>query len=177
MVVTLHGAESIARRGINPYLERAEKYGIILLAPDSRVRTWDVIQDGWGPDAEFIDRALGDLFGRCRIDPDQVAIEGFSDGATYALSLGVSNGDLFRKIVAFSPGFLFSASLIDRPHIFISHGIQDAVFPIDMCSRQIVPELLKTGYDVEYREFAGGHEITSDLIDESLVWLGIAAKS
>ncbi len=32
--------------------------------------------------------------------------QGFSDGASYALSLGVPNGDLFTHIVAFSPGFM-----------------------------------------------------------------------
>ena len=31
---------------------------------------------------------------------------GFSDGASYALSLGAANGDLFTHIAAFSPGFM-----------------------------------------------------------------------
>jgi phospholipase/carboxylesterase len=174
LVVMLHGAGSVGRRGINPYLERAEELGIILLAPDSRGRTWDVIHGSWGPDVAFIDRALGELFGRCRIEPEQIVVEGFSDGASYALSLGLSNGDLFRRIVAFSPGFVVSGSTIGEPAIFVTHGVNDAVLPINRCSRRIVPKLQREGYDVEYREFSGGHEISGELIDASLVWMGLA---
>ena len=41
---------------------------------------------------------------RCSIDRRRIAVGGFSDGATYALTLGVSNGDLFPAVIAFSPG-------------------------------------------------------------------------
>jgi phospholipase/carboxylesterase len=58
-----------------------------LLAPDSRDRTWDVILSSFGPDVDYIDRALGSTFQRYAIDPDRIAIGGFSDGASYALPL------------------------------------------------------------------------------------------
>jgi phospholipase/carboxylesterase len=35
-----------------------------------------------------------------------VALGGFSDGASYALSLDLTNGDLFASLIAFSPGFI-----------------------------------------------------------------------
>jgi predicted esterase len=34
-----------------------------------------------------------------------LAVSGFSDGASYALSIGPANGDLFTHVMAFSPGF------------------------------------------------------------------------
>jgi predicted esterase len=37
------------------------------------------------------------------IDPARVAIGGFSDGATYALSLGLINGDLFKRVAPSHP--------------------------------------------------------------------------
>lgn len=40
------------------------------------------------------------------IDPAHVAIGGFSDGASCALSLGLVNGDLFTHVMAFSPGLV-----------------------------------------------------------------------
>ena len=38
------------------------------------------------------------------------------------LSLGLINGDFFKSIVAFSPGFVISGDLHGQPRIFISHG-------------------------------------------------------
>jgi predicted esterase len=40
------------------------------------------------------------------VDRSAICCSGFSDGASYALSLGLSNGDLFSHILAFSPGFM-----------------------------------------------------------------------
>lgn len=37
---------------------------------------------------------------------------GFSDGASYALSLGQPNADVFSHIIAFSPGFMRAPSLV-----------------------------------------------------------------
>lgn len=60
----------------------------ILLAPDSRGRTWDFILGDYGPDVRFIDRALDHVFKRYNVHPGHIGIAGFSDGASYALSLG-----------------------------------------------------------------------------------------
>src|SRR5436190_993778 len=81
--------------------------------------------DGFGEDVAFLNRALESVFARLAVDPARVAIGGFSDGATYALSLGLANGDLFPRVVAFSPGFIISAPPHGRPRFFLSHGISD----------------------------------------------------
>jgi predicted esterase len=84
----------------------ADEAGLVLLAPESRGTTWDVLRGGYGPDVAFIDRALEQTFGRYAVDPRRLAVGGFSDGASYALSLGITNGDLFGHVLAFSPGFM-----------------------------------------------------------------------
>jgi phospholipase/carboxylesterase len=170
LVLMLHGAGADARSGVAPFVGQAEDAGVILLAPDSRRRTWDVLLDGYGPDVGFIDRALADVFGRFTVDPANVVVEGFSDGASYALGLGLANGDLFRRIVAFSPGYVPSVGE-GRPAVFVSHGVADEVLPIDRCSRRIVPTLRRRGYDVHYREFPEGHTIPPEIVDEALGWL------
>jgi phospholipase/carboxylesterase len=38
--------------------------------------------------------------------------------------------------------------------------VRDGVLPIDRCSRRIVPELKRGGFDVLYREFVGEHSIS-----------------
>ena len=73
----------------------------IVLAPDLRGRTWDMLLREYGPDVAHLDRALGIVFARYPTDPGRIAIGGFSDGASYALSLGIANGALFSDILAF----------------------------------------------------------------------------
>lgn len=171
LVVMLHGAGGSATDGLAPLHDRADEAGLLLLAPESRGRTWDVILGGYGPDVDFIDRALAHTFGRYAVDPGQVTVEGFSDGASYALGLGLTNGDLFRRVVSFSPGYAPSARREGRPQVFVSHGISDDVLPIERCSRRIVPALRRDGYDVRFREFEGGHEVPGPIVDDALGWL------
>ena len=149
----------------------AERLGIAVLAPDSRGRTWDAITGRFDEDVAFLDRALEFVFERLAVDPTRLAIGGFSDGASYALSLALANGDLFSRVVACSPGFVMSAPTRGRPRVFVSHGTADQILPIDQCSRVIVPRLRTMGYEVTYREFEGRHEMPADVLDEGLRWM------
>jgi len=99
------------------------------------------------------------------IDPGHIAIAGFSDGASYALSLGLINGGLFGDIIAFSPGFALPTRTEDAPAIFISHGREDPVLPIERCGRRIAVRLRSLGYDIDYREFAGGHVVPTEMVE------------
>jgi predicted esterase len=118
----------------------------------------------------LIGRALEHTFSRYAVDPARLAIGGFSDGASYALSSGITNGDLFTHMVAFSPGFVAPAGHTGSPRVFVSHGTRDDVLPIDRCSRRIIPELERGGYDVLYREFDGGHTILPEIASEAIGW-------
>lgn len=170
-VLMLHGAGGSASGGLWPFQEHADREGLILLAVDSRGPTWDVIRGGYGPDVQFIDRALAQSFARCAVDPARIVVEGFSDGASYALSLGLTNGDLFTHIAAFSPGFAAPADEVGRPRLYVSHGVHDEVLPIDRCSRRLVPIIQNAGYDVRYHEFDGPHTIPPEIAREALEWL------
>jgi predicted esterase len=169
-VLSLHGAGGDATSGLYPLRDLADEAGLILLSPASRQQTWDVIRGGYGPDVAFIDRALITAFARCAVDPDRLGVSGFSDGASYALSLGITNGDLFGHVMAFSPGFMAPADLRGEPRIFISHGTKDQVLAIDRTSRKIVPQLERAGYDVEYVEFDGGHTVPAAIARGALDW-------
>ena len=166
----LHGGGNEAISGIFGAFDLADELGIVLLAPDSRGRTWDVLEGGYGPDVEFIARALERASDRLALDTQRMAIAGFSDGASYALSRGLTDGDLFTRVIAFSPGSMAPVQRKGKPSIFVSHGTRDRVLPIERCSRRIVPQLEREGYEVHYREFDGTHTIPPSVAREALEW-------
>jgi phospholipase/carboxylesterase len=150
----------------------AEARGVAILTLDSRDNTWDAVDSPFGPDVRFIDRALRHTFERVAIDPRRVALGGVSDGASYALSLGLINGDLFSHVVAFAPGFILTpAPPVGHPLIFVAHGTRDTVLSIDWTSRRFVPRLKNEGYDVTYLEFDGSHNVPAPVARAALEWL------
>jgi len=171
LLLMLHGAGGSASRALPLLQKLADEFALILLVPDSRGQTWDILEGGYGPDVAYIDRALAQTFGRYNVDPARLAVGGFSDGASYALSLGLTNGDLYTHVLAFSPGFMSPAGKHGSPALFVSHGTRDRILPIDVCSRRIVPQLKRAGYRVEYREFDGGHAVPPDIARDALDWL------
>ena len=170
LMVMLHGAGNTGR-GVSYTFPLADEFGVVVLAPDSRDEaTWDVLLTGYGPDVEFIGAALKHTFSRCNIDRKRTVLAGHSDGASYALSLGLGTGDTFGHIMAFSPGIMKPAEVHGKPRIFISHGLSDPIMPIGVTSRQFVPRLKNLGYDVTYREYEGRHGVTPAIVREAFEW-------
>jgi phospholipase/carboxylesterase len=170
LLVLLHGASGsgagiMRRLGTVP-----EDAGFAVLAPDSRDSTWDAISGALGPDVAFLDRALERVFSTVNVDRDRLVVSGFSDGASYALTLGLINGDLFKHAVAFSPGFIVEGETHGKPRVFVSHGTSDDILPIDQCGRRIVASLKKRGYDVTFREFDGPHTVPPAVAAEAMRW-------
>lgn len=171
LVIMLHGAGGEARQGISLFRQEADAAGLLLLAPKSLRPSWDVIHGGFGPDVSHLDRLLDHVFSHWPVDASHLAIGGFSDGASYALSVGLTNGDLFTHVIAFSPGFLAPARRQGRPWIYISHGLHDQVLPINSCSRRLVPSLRGAGYEVRYTELDGPHTVPPEIAREGREWL------
>ncbi|RAN93061.1 hypothetical protein GAR05_05720 [Micromonospora saelicesensis] len=169
LVLLLHGAGGSARQGLDLLLPVADAQHLLLVAPDSSAASWDLIAGGFGADVGRIDGLLATVFDTYPVA--DVTVGGFSDGASYALSLSLANGDLVDAVLAFSPGFAAPPVTHGRPRIFISHGVDDRVLPIDVCSRRLVPRLHDLGYDVTYQEFPGGHDIPAPIRDSAIAWL------
>jgi len=170
MLIALHGAGGSSSNW-NSYRYRAEERDMIVLAIDSRLRTWDLILGGYGDDLQFLDQALKYVFLRCNIDQENIALCGFSDGATFALSLGISNGDLFSHLIGYSPGYVVSLDpLVGKPKMYISHGTNDTILPVEGSRNNIVPIFINDGYDVTYNEFDGGHLVPATISEAALDW-------
>lgn len=171
LLVMLHGATQSAEDMFWYLGDTPDEAGVAVLAPNSRETTWDAIGGGFGEDVQHLNRALERVFEIVAIDQAHIAIGGFSDGASYALSLGLINGDLFPSVVAFSPGFIIGGTVHGQPRIFISHGTHDRILPIDRCGRRIAASLISSGYAVNFREFDGDHEIPTGIAREGLQWI------
>ncbi len=167
-IVMLHGAGG-SSNSLDVFCDDAAKQGIAVAVPESRGFTWGRIKGSFGPDIDFLDRALQFTFNHVAVDPNRLAIAGFSDGGSYALSVGLSNGDLFSHVLAYSPEFMTVPMRFGKPPIFIVHGVQDKVLSVNF-SERIVRQLTLSGYTVEFKEFSGGHYLRRDLVKESLHW-------
>lgn len=171
LVLLLHGAGGHAHDGVRILLHLADKNGLILVAPASNAGTWDVIaRRAYGADLALVDRTLEHVFSHYAIDPARIGIGGFSDGASYALTLGLANGDLFTHVLAFSPGFIGTTAPRGRPAVFVSHGTRDTVLPIDPCGRKVAEQLQAAGYALRYEEFDGGHVIPAEVAVQAVDW-------
>ena len=171
LVIAFHGAGGQGERFARRVAAFADAAGALLLAPDSRRATWDRVGGEFGPDVAFLARAIAVAQRRRAVDAARLALAGFSDGASYALSLGITNGDVFGRVVAFSPGFSAPGGFRGRPRVWISHGTGDAVLPIDATSRRVVPALRAQAYDVAYEEFEGPHTVPEAIARKAAAWL------
>ena len=171
LVVALHGAGGEARAALDLLRSADDPRGLVVLAPSSAGSSWAGLFGRHDPDTAALDTALQAVLVQHPFDPAAVAVAGFSDGASYALSLGLANGDLFRRVVAFSPGFENAGSRRGRPRFLVTHGVLDTVLPIERTSRRLVPALRREGYEVVYHEFDEGHVVPPRHVLEAARWL------
>jgi phospholipase/carboxylesterase len=169
--VALHGATGSGDTMLRGTRVAAEAHGVVVLSPSSRDFSWDAIRGDYAEDFALVDKLINQVFDRCSIDPRRVAIAGFSDGATYALSVGLLNGDLFTHVIAHSPGFIISSGAArGKPRVFISHGREDTILPFDQCGRRLASQLEHDGYRVRFDAFDGGHTATPAMRETAMSW-------
>lgn len=125
-----------------------------------------------------------DLWQRTGVAPERTVLGGFSMGSvmSYALALG-GDRPAPAGILAFS-GFIptvdgWQPQLADRSGVraFIAHGRGDPVISLEF-AHSAREQLLAGGLDVDYHEFAGGHEIDPSHVPLARQWLqGVLADA
>jgi phospholipase/carboxylesterase len=178
-LLLLHGAGGKGDDMIRKFRAQADTRGIILLAPDSADATWDVALSmsgsdrsppGFGRDIRRIDTLLTEAFSRVNADPQRVAVAGFSDGASMALSIGVHNAALFPATLAFSAGGVVPDWSGPTGRVFFSHGVKDSVLPIGIARDSLAPRLSATGFVVTFVPFDGGHSLPEPVLEQAMAW-------
>lgn len=178
-LLLLHGAGGTSENMIRRFKAQADRRGIILLAPTAAGRTWDVALSmtgnprtppRFGTDVRRIDAVLEDAFARVNVDPQRVAVAGFSDGASTALSIGARNAPLFHSTLAFSAGGMVPYRDGPPGRVFFAHGTKDPILPLATMRDSLAPLLAAAGFQVTFVTFDGGHELPDPVLEQAIVW-------
>jgi phospholipase/carboxylesterase len=176
LVVALHGGHGHGRDYLWVWLREARARGMLVLSPTSRDRTWSIMGGG-DVDAEPLAAMIESVAGGYAVDRARVLLTGMSDGATYALLLGLS-ADMPFTHLAPACGVLHPLLLIDgrlgrargRP-IYLVHGALDWMFPVQ-AARMAAEALRAAGASVVYREIEDlSHTYPRDENPAILDWL------
>jgi len=188
LLVLLHGAGHRQREMVEHFEAEADARGLVLLAPDSAGETWDAVETAKEPpsidsplanrlshrfvssrDEKRVDAAIASLVGIVPIDRARTVLAGFSDGATFALAMGLSSAEDFAAVIAWSPGIAIrDVSPARGRRVFVSHGRQDPILKFDVTCGEIVPLLQSEGADVTFLPFDGGHDAPPPVKDAFL---------
>lgn len=169
VLMWLHGlaGSGESARGLFPL---AEEFGVIIIAPESRELTWGQSIPGFDDDVHYLGPAYRHVANIVDLDAEHVALGGVSDGAGYALSMGLAYGNAFNHVIVMSGGRMVPLRKQGKPRIFLAHGINDTQMPIDLTARKYVPQLKAEGYDVTYHEYEGGHRVPPAEMREAFKW-------
>lgn len=168
LLVMFHGAGGEANR-VLPFLVpwlRARRF--LLLAPQSTFPTWDIVVGGHGPDLSHLDQALAWVASRFPVDPRRLGFAGFSDGGSYALSVGLTNGDVASHVIGMSAGFMNSFSQEGAPRVFLAHGRADSQLPFESSAQPHALRLLQAGHDLTLLPFDGDHVIVPAVVERAV---------
>ena len=186
-IIALHGRGSNERDliGLAPYLPKdflwISPRGKFKLGPDGY--EWFQLAQVGKPEPtrlanalDTFDRFLNEVIEHYPVDKDKLFLLGFSQGTVVSLSYAVSMPERVTGVIAQSAylplesGLQFDEVGIKEKPIVITHGIQDALLPVDWARRS--RDKLKTlGAAVEYHEFNMGHEVTGQSLDVIATWL------
>lgn len=168
LLVMFHGAGGEANRVLPHFVRWARARKFLLLAPQSMYPTWDIVIGGHGPDLERLQAALAQVCTHFPVDPARLAFAGFSDGGSYALSAGLTNGDVASHVIALSAGFMNTFSQNGAPKVFIAHGRSDRQLPFETSAGPHARKLMDGGYDLTLLPFDGDHVIVPWVVERAV---------
>ena len=183
-----HGGGSNPHEIIDRFADEADSRDLILLAPASTGVTWDSVRrayrvtmlgssgklDGFyefkeTPDSLRVEAAIAELRKHVTFDRARSVLAGFSDGAGFALALGLSSDHPFAAVMAFSPGVWIPVAKRARGRVaLVAHGRGDRRLLYDFTSEVILQGLKRQDAEVIFRPFDGGHDIPDLVLTEFL---------
>ena len=175
LIMALHGGSGHGRDFLWSWLRDARSRGAIVITPTSIEGTWSLMEPE--ADHENIARILAFAQEQWNIDPAHLLLTGMSDGGTFSYISGLQSTSPFTHLAPISASFhpmlleMMDADRIRDLPIYLTHGAQDWMFPIDI-ARNAQQALTAAGAKLQYREIADlSHTYPSDENPRILDWL------
>lgn len=133
-------------------------------SPEEFTRITDLVRS-------FIDAAIT----RYDVDPQRVALIGFSQGGSIAYHLGLAEPARWRGVAALSTWLPEETEAVaDRARVgdltlLVQHGSQDPVVEVDR-ARDSRTRLEALGARPDYREYPMAHQIANDSLRDLAAW-------
>lgn len=133
-----------------------------------------------GKSLELLAKFLDELIEIYGVDERRVYVGGFSQGAMMSLALAVTRSQKIAGVVAMSGRFP-SQVLEQNPvkdklkgmKMLVTHGIYDQVLPIEY-GREARRILERLEAQLTYKEYAMGHEVNMECLQDASAWLSAA---
>ncbi len=182
LFTVLHGAGRQDEALAVGYRREPARCQAFFLIPRSLEPTWDLIAGGERRDLDFLEYAYDLIYRRYPIDALQQSLIGYSDGASYALSVGLCNASMFSALMVWAAGFLVldpptadafrrSPASEPRPRIYLEYGTHDELFDFQQVAIPMRENLEKVGLDVTFSVDEGGrHWPSGSFHREALDW-------
>lgn len=182
LFTVLHGAGRHDQMLAKGFLAEPNRRKAFFLIPRSVDQTWDLIAGGERDDLDFLEYAFDLIYRRYPIDPLQQCLLGYSDGASYALSVGLCNAEMFSALMVWAAGFLaldpptaesfrtHGAPAV-KPRIYLEYGTHDQLFDFQTVALPMRDNLERVGFDVTFSVDEGGRHMPSGTFaTEALDW-------
>lgn len=158
-----------------PFEQSLSSFGWYRTSPFLHERNFflDDAEDSRQKLVQFLHEAIANY----EINPDQVYLFGFDQGATLSLSLMLTEPGLISGLIAVSGEILpevmhmraSKARLMDFP-VFLAYGLHDQVLPIQE-GRRVRDMLTAFNLDISYREYSSGHDASPSSLRDAAAWL------
>ncbi|CAE7503510.1 exgA [Symbiodinium natans] len=160
LLFVLHGAgrtKASVESSVLQFSKMSSRNKILIAIPMSIDRTWDLRQTATtgqaSADAAFISYILDCLNRDYYIDSGRIAVMGFSDGGSYAISLAVNNPEVFQAAMSWSAGYYLesrhsgqAAPTRSKPNILHGHGQVDELFDFQKVAVPMRQSLRSSGH-------------------------------
>lgn len=170
LLMYFHSARADSGEGERLLAEHCAREGIVLVCPTAIGERWDLRPGQDEGDLAMVEAVLAEVAEGLPMLRGRLALGGFGDGASFALSVGLANGDLIRAVVAFAPGYLRAGDFVGAPAVLLAHGLEDSVLPVS-CSHRIAETLEEREQPVSLMEFQGGHAVPAWVAAAAMSWL------
>jgi phospholipase/carboxylesterase len=132
----------------------------------------EVFDEGIHKLADFIDYASANY----PINPEQLYLLGFSQGAIVSMTLAVTLGNKIKGVIALSgyiPQFVKEEYMINPGNhlaVFVSHGEYDQVLPYEW-GKENVDYFTRLGVPVTFKSYPEGHLVSEKNLEDFQTWM------